>query len=300
MFIIISLGYIAKRSFFDLKLLPGLNHFVYYLAVPALLFNSAAKIDIESLINLPAIGAFVVTALATSVVAIIGSALIFSVRSAEQWILRGLNASFSNYAYMGIPLSLGLLGEQAYAPTIAIVLLGNLLLIGGAQFALESIRQHQLDLRAAGEIIKRSLLINPIFVSTVAGLVVSATQTTLPDAVQTAVDMLAPAAIPVALFCLGASLQFSKTDIAYGELAWMVILKLIVHPAITLCGFMLMGVEDSTWLLTAVLLSSLPTGALAHVLAMRFQVFEKETSQTLVFSTALSLFTVSVWANLLL
>ena len=112
--------------------------------------------------------------------------------------------------------------------------------------------------------------------------------------------MLAPAAIPVALFCLGASLQFSKTNIGYGELMWMIIVKLIIHPTITLLGFKLIGIEDAIWLLTAVLLSSLPTGALAHVVAMKFQVFEKETSQTLVFSTVFSLFTVSAWANLLL
>jgi len=297
---IISLGYIAKRSFFDIKLLPGLNHFVYYIAVPALLYNAAARIDIASLLNLAAIGAFTLTALITSLVAVTGSAMIFSVRGAERLVMRGLNASFSNYAYMGIPLSLGLLGEQAYAPTIAIVLLGNLLLIGGSQITLESIAQHKLNLKAAIDIIKRSILSNPIFLATLAGLFASATQTVPPEAVQTVLNMLAPAAIPVALFCLGASLQFSKTNIGYGELMWMIIVKLIIHPTITLLGFKLIGIEDAIWLLTAVLLSSLPTGALAHVVAMKFQVFEKETSQTLVFSTVFSLFTVSAWANLLL
>lgn len=46
LFTIIGHGYLAKHSFFDIKMLPGLNHFLYYLAVPALLFNSAFSVSL--------------------------------------------------------------------------------------------------------------------------------------------------------------------------------------------------------------------------------------------------------------
>ena len=300
LFLMIGLGYVFKRTIFDVKMLPGLNQFVYFLAVPALLFNASSKEPLESLINLPALGAFLVGAVVTSIVTVFGCRLFFKTQGAEQYVLRGLNSTFANYAYMGIPLTFGVLGEASYGAVISIILAGNLLIIGGSQLLIESLKREHTGLKYVLSILDQSLLRNPIFLSTVVGLFFSANQLSMPLMIQTVIDMLAPATIPIALFCLGASLQVSKTAISYKELSWMVGIKLFIHPALTWGAFYLLGVNDPVWLAATVLLTALPTGALAHVVAFKYDVFEKETSQIVVTSTMLSLFSVSVWVSWLL
>ena len=300
LFLLIALGYGAKRTVLDIKLLPGLNLFVYYFGVPALLFNAASQQSINDLLNIPALAAVSLAVVLTGLFTYLCFRQIFPSADRRVPVVQCLNAVFANFAYMGIPLTFGLLGESSYAATISIVLLGNILIVNGSQLLLEAFEHQSIDAKAMCGIVQRSLLQNPIFLSTVIGIVFSNYMLSLPGSLQSVVDMLAPAAIPVALFCLGASLQFRKTEIAYPQIFSLVAIKLVLHPALTLACFYALGIEDSSWLLTAVLLSALPTGALAHVIALKYQVFDTSTSQVIVFSTLLSLVSVSIWVQLLM
>lgn len=297
LFLMIALGYLAKRTVFDVKMLPGLNQFVYFLAVPALLFKAASEATIDNLVNGPALAAFLIGVVITASIVIFVSRSLFEITNVEQRVLRALNGTFANYAYMGIPLSFAIFGEKAYAATVSIILAGNILLIGGAQLLIESIRHKGFGLKSVFSILDRSLLRNPIFISTMTGLLFSANQISLPETVNSLLSMLAPAAIPVALFCLGASLQFSRTTLNMAELGWMVVVKLCIHPAVTLGVFLLLNIKDPTWMATTVLLTALPTGALAHVVALKYDIFEKETSQIVVVTTVFSLVSVSLWMS---
>lgn len=298
LFTLIGLGYLARRTLLDVKMLPALNLFVYYFAVPALLFNAARRQTLDNLFNGPALAAFVLGIILTSLIAVGGSRYFFNCKSPTELVMRGLNSVFANYAYMGIPLTFSLLGESA--ATISIILAGNLLVIGGAQLCIEALRQQSMSLRQIGNTLDRSLLRSPIFLSTILGLLASGLHLPLPKVINTTLDMLAPAAIPVALFCLGASLQFRQIQTSLGELSWLIAIKLFVHPALTYCAFYLLGVTDPAWLVATVLLTALPTGALVHVVAMRYDLFEQASSQIVVFSTLISILTVSFWVSLMI
>jgi hypothetical protein len=191
------------------------------------------------------------------------------------------------------------LGEATHAATISIILAGNLIVIGGAQLLVEISRQSNFSYLQVWRILDKSLLRSPIFLSTVLGLLASGLQLTLPKVMTSSLDMLAPAAIPVALFCLGASLQFKRTQTSVAEIAMLIGVKLIAHPALTWLAFVLISVSDVIWLKATLLLCALPTGALVHVVAMRYNAFEQASSQLIVLSTLLSLLTVTVWASLL-
>ncbi|WP_136681102.1 AEC family transporter [Neptunomonas sp. XY-337] len=298
LFVVIAVGYIAKQRVFDSQFLPGINQYVYFIAVPALLFQAASQQSLASLFNPAAWVAFVLGAALTAAVALL-PLMLRGHTEREGLILRGLNSTFANYAYMGIPLSFAVLGGAAYGATVSIILAGNILLIGGAQLLIEATRQSGLNLLAVWQVIDRAMLRNPIFLATVAGLGVSYQQWTLPQVALDSLALIAPSAVPVALFCLGASLQFKRTALRIGEAIWLILIKLIIHPLLTLLACRLVGVNDPIWQMTMVLLTALPTGALAHVVAMKYQVFEKETSQLVVFSTVLSLFSVPIWLDVL-
>ena len=200
---------------------------------------------------------------------------------------------------MGIQLTFGLLDEATHAATISIILAGNLMVIGSAQLLMEISRQSKYSRLQVWQILDKSLLRSPIFVLTVLGLIASGLQLPLPKVMNSTLEMLAPAAIPVALFCLGASLQFKRTQTSVAEIAMLIGLKLIAHPALTWLAFVLIGVSDVIWLKATVLLCTLPTGALVHVVAMRYNAFEQASSQLIVLSSLLFLLSVSVWASLL-
>lgn len=297
LFTLIGLGYLARRTILNVAMLPALNLFVYYFAVPALLFNAARRQTLDELFNAPALAAFVLGIILTALIAILGSRYFFNCKSPTELVMRGLNTVFANFAYMGIPLTFSLLGESA--ATISIILAGNLLIIGGAQLCIEALRQHSMSLKQIWTTLDRSLLRSPIFLSTVLGLCASGFNLTLPKVITTTLDMLAPAAIPVALFCLGASLQFRHIQTSLSELGWLIAIKLWVHPALTYCTFYLLGVTDPAWLVATVLLTALPTGALVHVVAMRYDLFEQASSQIVVFSTLISLLSVTFWVSLM-
>ena len=299
LFTLIGLGSVARHTLLDVRMLPALNQFVYYFAVPALLFNAARKQSLDSLFNLPALAAFSLGVVLTGGVTYALSRWLFACRDAEGLAMRMLNTTFANYAYMGIPLTFGLLGEATHAATISIILAGNLLVIGGAQLLMEISRQSQFSWLQVWRILDKSLLRSPIFVSTVLGLIAAGLQLSLPKVMNSTLEMLAPAAIPVALFCLGASLQFKRTQTSVAEIATLISVKLIAHPALTWLAFVLIGVSDVIWLKATLLLCALPTGALVHVIAMRYNAFEQSSSQLIVLSTLLSLLTVTLWASLL-
>lgn len=298
LFALIGLGYLARRTILDISMLPALNLFVYYFAVPALLFNAARRQTLDNLFNWPALAAFVLGIILTAIVAILGSRYLFHCKAPTELVMRGLNSVFANFAYMGIPLTFSLLGESA--ATIGIILAGNLLIIGGAQLCIEALRQHSMSLKQIWNTLDRSLLRSPIFLSTVLGLFASGLDIQLPKVINTTLDMLAPAAIPVALFCLGASLQFRQIQTSFGELTWLIGIKLLIHPALTYLAFYLLGVSDPTWLVVTVLLTALPTGALVHVVAMRYDLFEQASSQIVVFSTLVSMLTVTFWVSVMI
>ncbi|WP_415883984.1 AEC family transporter [Neptuniibacter sp. QD72_48] len=300
LFLLIGLGYIGKRTVLAEQSLAPLNTFVYYFAVPALLFNSVYKLSLDSLFQPLYLFAFLVAVVATALTAALGCALFFSERNKEVLIIRALNGTFSNYAYMGIPMVFGLLGEAAYGAMISIILLGNVFQIGGTQFLMESQRQEGTGLKQFLAILDKSLLRSPIFLSTFFGVLVSAFAIELPNVLASTLDLLAPATVPVALFCLGASLEFKTLKQSKVELFWLVIVKLVIHPLLTLVIFKLAGVEDQNWFLAAVILAALPTGALAHVMAIRYDVKEKETSLTVVLSTMAALVSVSCWVSFLM
>jgi malonate transporter len=300
LFILIGLGYIGKRTVLAEQSLVPLNTFVYYFAVPALLFNSVYKLSLESLFQPLYLLAFLAAVALTALVAVLGCKFLFKEDNKETLVIRGLNATFSNYAYMGIPMVFGLLGEAAYGAMISIILLGNVFQIGGTQFLIESQRQDGKGIKQFLAILDKSLIRSPIFLATFFGVLASAIELKLPVVLSSSLDLLAPATVPVALFCLGASLEFKTLKQSKSELIWLVVVKLLIHPLITLGIFTAAGLDDQNWFLAAVLLAALPTGALAHVMALRYDIKEKETSLTVVLSTLAALVSVSLWVSIIL
>ena len=141
-------------------------------------------------------------------------------------------------------------------------------------------------------LVVQSLLKNPIMMAPLLGMLVSFSGFSLPAAFITPMNMLAPSAAPVALFALGMSLSGLKVQRAGFDLAWLSLIKLIIHPLATWSLALLLDL-DPYWTASAVLLSSLPTGAMVYVLAQQYNTRVTLSSATIMVTTVFSVITLA-------
>lgn len=272
----------------------ALNQFVYYFALPAMLFAAVARGSLQQIFDFPFLAGVVVATLACAGVAFILSALL-SKGTRQESAMRALNASFSNTGYLGIPLVTVAYGPQAALPAAMATVAMNVMLFATGLTMLELFARQGQGGSAGRNIAQallgtaRSPLIWPIALAIgLVGLGIS-----LPAPAMRLADLLAGAAGPGALFALG--LFVSRQPVSIG-MAWAwpdVALKLLLHPLIAAVLFYNFLHVDPLWAKVAVVGCSLPLGATAFVLAQRYKVLELETSCSAVLSTALSVLTVS-------
>lgn len=276
----------------------ALNQFVYYFALPAMLFAAVSRGSLDRILDWPFLGGVVMATLACAAIAFGVSAWLQG-GTPQDHSLRALNASFSNTGYLGIPLVTVAYGPEAALPAAMATVATNVMLFATGLTLLELFdRRHPEHGRGIALALlgtARSPLIWPIALA----IALVAAGWSLPMPVMRLADLLAAAAGPGALFALG--LFVSRQSVRQGmAAAWPgVALKLALHPLIAAAVFYGLVSVDPLWAKVAVVGASLPLGATAFVLAQRYKLLEVETSCSAVLSTALSVFTVSVVMSVL-
>lgn len=291
---IVACGYLA--GYFGILAgdsAAALNRFVYYFALPPVLFVFTARAPIGEVLNWPFLGAYLGGSVLTLLVSVAAGVLYFR-HSLELLTLQSLTAVFANTAYMGVPLFLAALGPQGVLPAIISTLATTTLFIGGAIAILETVRApgpaaSQISKDVAGTLGRNPLLIAPFL-----GIAFSYFSIPIPKAIGNFLDLMAAAAGPGALFALGLSLVGRKLLGDMPEVIWLVVLKLLVHPAMTFLLVTFVFAMDEAWSQAAVILSALPVGALVFVIAQQYDVFVQRASSTIVISTAFSVATISL------
>ncbi len=294
-FAIVLSGYLSGR----LGVLGGesaaaLNRFVYYFALPPLLFIFTARAPITEILHWPFIFTFVGGSALTLLVALIVNHVFLRHRGLGELSLFLLTAVFANTAYMGIPLFATAFGPEGTLPAIVATLAANTVLIGGAIAALETVQTPNASIYRSVLNVGRTLVRNPLLIAPVMGALVSLLALPIPKPVGNFLDLMAAAAGPAALFALGLSLFGRKLLGDVVEVAWLTALKLLVHPIMTYLLATYVFVMEPVWAKSAVILSALPAGALVFVVAQQYDVYVQRASSAIVVTTALSVLTISL------
>jgi len=291
---IVLTGYLAGK----LRILgdasaTAVNAFVYYFALPALLFLFTAQASLDEIVNIPFIAVFLFGTLTTIAVAALGAHLLFRL-DAKSTVVHAMTAGFSNTAYMGIPIFLTAFGRAGTLPAIIATIAANTLVIGAGIAALELLGKGAVQRQSRITRTLRSLAANPLLISPLLGLCVAAAGFAIPTPVANYLDLLGGAAGPSALFALGLALSAQALRIAWGEVAWLTLLKLVVQPLVTLALILYVFPLPEAWFEGALILSALPTGALIFVVAQQYNAYVQTSSAAIVVSTAVSVATVSL------
>jgi predicted permease len=116
----------------------------------------------------------------------------------------------------------------------------------------------------------------------------------LPDAIDRWAMMMAGAAVPCALFSVGASLRAYRIAGALKPAAMIVALKLVVHPlAVWVLATLVFDVPP-LWAKVVILLAALPVGVNVYVFATRYDAGQAESAAAILISSILSVVTLPI------
>ncbi|CAO3448027.1 Auxin efflux carrier family protein [Azospirillum argentinense] len=273
----------------------ALNKFVYWMALPPVLFLGTAKRSLPEIFNGPFIGAFLGSMLAVYALGALLGWLIHRERTQIQ-CMQGLNACFSNTGYMGIPLFLAAFGPDRLAPAILATVIMSAIMVGIAVIWLEFANSQGGGIGKALRDVGRALVRNPLIISTALGLgwSVFLSGVPVPRPIAIYCDLMGASAGPCALFAIGLFLATQSLKANLLEAGWISACKLVVQPALAWFLIQTLFPLDPFWAGSAIILAGLPTGALTFVVASQYRIYVERTSAAILMSTIASVVTLSI------
>jgi predicted permease len=288
-FALILAGTIAGRfGLLDAAVTNALNRFVVSLALPALLFDVTAHAPLSQVLDWGFVAAFGGGILGTLVI----MAPSFRRQSLTIAALRGLNATYANVGFMGIPLCAMAFGPASLGPVVIAVIITASVQFAGV-IALIEIDRHGGHGGGVARIVVPRLMRNPLLVAPLLGLLIDGLGFAVPIPVGAFIKLLGQAASPCALVATGLFIAAHRSDFRLGAVTLLVALKLVAQPAI---AWIIAGpILHLGPLLTAVavLLSALPTGTGPFILAEAYDTDRGPAAATILLTTVLSVLTVS-------
>lgn len=301
-FALVLCGYLATRAgALPVAAIGGLNSFVLYFALPAMLYRFGAQTPIAQLLDPAAAGVYLLCALI-----MVGGTVALTLRR-RGWndaAFGALVAAFPNSGFMGVPLLVALLGEHS-AGTVILTLAVDMVITtslcialsrlgGGGDNGADGGGAHGVGVALRNAL--RGMATNPMPWSIVLGGVASALQWQLPEPVDKTLAMLAGAASPVALFTIGAVLARSQMNqheyVPPGQYVPIALAKLIAHPLLVWCvgrAAVALGFQITPFTLTVlVLLAALPSASNVALLVERFGAHGGRVARVILVSTALA------------
>ncbi|MAZ15360.1 MAG: malonate transporter [Ahrensia sp.] len=292
---LILLGFVtAKIVRQPLEALGWMNTFILYVALPALFFNLLSRTPVEQLAQWRFVlgatfGTYTVFAL-MFVIAVVRSG-----GDIAESTIKGLAAAYGNIGYMGPGLALLAFGEQAVVPVALVFCFDNTLhfVMAPLMMALSGRDgSQQTPAQLALGVLKR-VFTHPFILATIIGVGAAILSFQTPAPLQTLLNYLANAAAPCALFAMGVTLALRPLRRVPSDMAFIVAIKLIIHPVIVYVLLSLIGNFPPIWVYSGVLLAALPTATNVFVIAQQYDVWVERASASVLITTTASVVTVT-------
>ncbi|MXV63813.1 AEC family transporter [Natronorubrum sp. JWXQ-INN-674] len=236
-----------------------LNAVAYYVALPALIFVSTYDRAIGELLSPALFGGLLLVLFATA-----GLAWMVHRRRASRarQSVAVVQSYHSNLGYLGLPLVAATF--DATVTAIASVVLGVVTLIQLPLTVLVLSTLNGADAALGAEL--RSLARNPVLGALLAGLAIGSIGFSVPAPAVTGLDLVGSLALPLALLCVGASLQFDLPSVDVGATGSIIALKIVCMPLLAWLVFSTLDVDTATLTATVVMFGT-PTAVSTFVFA---------------------------------
>jgi predicted permease len=293
-FAIALLGYIvAYKGLFTVPDIQGISRFVFIIAIPVMLFNSLAHIDLPEHLNWQFLVSYYAIALFIFGLGMWASKSWFA-HSAQEQSVFGLGSSYSNSVLVGLPLVSAGLGDEALLPTFMLIAIHSALLFFMVTLFAERDGGNGRSPLAIGRQTLVNLATNPIIIGLALGLLVNLFNIPIPTLIDSTIGIISRAALPCALFVLGASLSAYKISGHFAEAWTMVGLKLLLQPLLVWVLAFVVFKIDPLWGAVAVMMAGMPVGINVYMFAQKYQVGLASVSGAIVISTTLAVLSQSI------
>ena len=273
-----------------------LSRMAFFVATPALLFTTVARADLHAIFSVVLL-TNVASLFVVQLVFLLVAAVIWR-RTRSQATIGVLASSYVNAGNLGVPVAAYVLGDGAL---VAPIVLFQLLVMAPVAFAvLDGDRQgsgRRVSLRA---VVTRPLR-NPLTVASLLGLLVASLGVQLPSLLMRPIDLVAAAAVPVALVAYGLSLSGGTKDSISlrRDVVLAVVLKTVLQPiAAYVFGRWVLDLHGIA-LLAPTLLAALPTAQNVYVYAVHYRSSRTLARSAVLMSTLLSIPIMTAIAGLL-
>jgi len=260
--------FVGRRNILGENARSVLSSLTFFVASPALLFETLSKAKLHDVFAAPL--------LVTAVGAVVTGLLFFLIvkfwlkRSLPESLMSSMSASLANSANLGIPIAVFVLGDASYVAPLLIFQLAFFTPMYLMALDASTSTHRTTFLRFLLMIVK-----NPMIVGSALGLLVAGTGFHVPTLILEPIHLIGGAAIPAMLMSFGMSLNGSKPlqKAAGRRLDTLLasVFKLIVHPLIAyLFARFALGMDGHA-LFAVVVTSALPTAQNVFVAANRYQ-----------------------------
>lgn len=291
---LIMLGFcLGKARLFSQAGVADISRFIFYLAVPALIFRTGATGLAERELELGVLLAYY-----GSNLAIFFAGLFIGRRwlglSATETPVFAMGATFSNLVLVGLPVVQARFGEEGLVALMTIISINTLTFFTLPSTLIEIRLQGDGSPLRSLAITLRSVLHNPLVLAILCGFGWGLSGWPLPYVIDRFTALLGQAASPCALFAVGASLAQYRLRGSLHHATLLCVLKLLVAPTLVwLTGHYLLSLSP-LWLAVATLAAAMPTGANVFVLSQRYDRYAQSASSAILLSTFAALLTLTL------
>ena len=297
-FLIIGFGYCAVwTKLFSEETIDGLMKFTQNFAIPVLLFDAIAKVDLFNVFDLSLFLSFYLGATAGFLIGFLGSRYLFG-RPIEDSVAIGFCCLFSNTVMLGLPITERAYGTDALQYNFAIVSIHAPFCYFLGITVMELVKSSEKSIKKNVFVILKAMFSNALVVGIVLGFIVNILGLSIADTIQASIDMITAVALPAALFGMGGILYQYRPEGDAGPILMVCAVSLIIHPLIVWLTGSKFNLNDAQ-MKSAVITAAMAPGINTYVFANMYGKARRVASTGVLLSTTLSIGTVWCWLNIL-
>lgn len=293
-FLVIGTGYLAVwLGYFSTSAVDTLTLFAQRFAIPVLLFDAISQLDIGQTFNPGLLASFYIGAACGFLAGLFGARFLFG-RPWEDCVAMGFVGLFSNSVLLGIPITERAYGETVLASTFVIIAFHAPFCYALGITVMEIVRADGKGALGIARAALRAMFRNSLIIAIAFGFVVNLASIPIYEPLGAAIDIVASAALPTALFGLGGALVSYRAEGDLRIVFYLCAVSLALHPAI---AFILAHTFDLSRdaLRAAVLTSAMAPGVNTFIFASMYNVGKRVAATTVLAGTVASIATIWLW-----
>ncbi|MEO0937191.1 MAG: AEC family transporter [Pseudomonadota bacterium] len=292
-FLVIATGYVLTwRGYFPISGIDGVMKFTQGFAIPCLLFQAIANIDLGATFHPGLLTSFYVGAGTCFALGIFGARALG--RDWEDAVVIGFACLFSNSVLLGLAITERAYGADAMAGNFAIVALHSPFCYGLGITVMEVVRNRGQRPAAMARAVLRAMFRNALVIGILLGFAVNLSGLTMPRVIDDALDLIVRAALPAALFALGGVLYQYRPEGDKTIIAMICVIALVLHPTITWGLGSALEVPQDLFR-SAVLTAAMAPGFNAYIFADLYGRARRVAASAVLVATAASVLTAWGW-----